>query len=48
MTAEDAVAELTKQGDAVIAEHSSRFFKTGPRGYGEGDCFPGHSAARNT
>ena len=32
---------LQKSGDPVRAEHSQRFFKTGPGEYGEGDLFLG-------
>ena len=40
-TAADVLAELTELGDAKIAEHSLRFFKTGSGEYGEGDQFLG-------
>ncbi len=33
--------ELKERGDAEIAQHSRRFFKTGPGEYGEGDVFRG-------
>ncbi len=33
--------QLTELSDATIAEHSLRFFKTGPGQYGEGDRFIG-------
>ncbi len=33
--------KLAALGDATIAEHSTRFFKTGPGEYGEGDRFLG-------
>lgn len=33
--------ELTNCGDPVIAEHSQRYFKTGPGEYGQGDTFIG-------
>jgi hypothetical protein len=40
MTAATAIKqELAELGDAAIAKHSQRFFKTGPGEYGEGDCF---------
>ena len=33
--------ELRNLGDPKIAQHSRRFFKTGPGEYGESDCFLG-------
>lgn len=36
-----ARAELRDRGDADIAAHSQRFFKTGPGEYGAGDVFRG-------
>jgi 3-methyladenine DNA glycosylase AlkD len=41
MTAKEIRRELKKLADPVIAEHSQRFFKTGPGQYGEGDRFLG-------
>ncbi|MBT8130441.1 MAG: DNA alkylation repair protein [Gammaproteobacteria bacterium] len=41
MNARTISRELRKLGDADIAEHSQRFFKTGEGEYGEGDCFLG-------
>ena len=41
MKAEDVLKRLVELGDASIAEHSQRFFKTGPGEYGEGDIFLG-------
>lgn len=40
-TAKAANAALKAVADPVIAEHSQRFFKTGPGEYGEGDVFYG-------
>lgn len=34
-------AQLNTLADPVVAEHSQRFFKTGPGQYGEGDIFLG-------
>ncbi len=39
--AQTVVAELTELADPTRAEHSARFFKTGPGQYGEGDVFMG-------
>jgi 3-methyladenine DNA glycosylase AlkD len=41
MTAEAIVESLKALGDAEIAGHSQRFFKTGEGEYGEGDIFLG-------
>jgi 3-methyladenine DNA glycosylase AlkD len=41
MDAHTVVAELTALADPARAEHSARFFKTGPGQYGEGDIFIG-------
>ena len=41
MTAEAIVESLKALGDAEIAGHSQRFFKTGKGEYGEGDIFLG-------
>lgn len=38
---EDIVKALKEIGDQKIAEHSGRFFKSGPGEYGEGDLFLG-------
>ena len=35
------VREFRKEGNSAIAEHSSRFFKTGKGEYGQGDRFLG-------
>lgn len=41
MSHKDTQNELRKIADPKIAEHSQRFFKTGPGEYGEGDKFLG-------
>ena len=41
MSLAEIKAELKKLADKKIAEHSQRFFKTGPGEYGEGDVFIG-------
>ncbi|MBF6056750.1 DNA alkylation repair protein [Thiomicrorhabdus heinhorstiae] len=41
MRADQVVKNLQTIADAAIAEHSQRFFKTGPGQYGEGDLFLG-------
>ncbi|MEZ4636128.1 MAG: DNA alkylation repair protein [Caldilineaceae bacterium] len=41
MNAESVQQALTELADPAIAEHSQRFFKTGPGEYGEGDRFRG-------
>lgn len=41
MKAQKVLDELKKLADPDIAEHSQRFFKTGPGEYGEGDQFLG-------
>ena len=43
MDAHTVIAELTELADPSRAEHSARFFKTGPGQYGEGDVFLGLS-----
>jgi 3-methyladenine DNA glycosylase AlkD len=41
MTAQEISIILQRLADPLIAEHSQRFFKTGPGQYGEGDRFLG-------
>jgi 3-methyladenine DNA glycosylase AlkD len=41
MQATDLISRLRDMGNARIADHSKRFFKTGPGEYGEGDHFLG-------
>jgi 3-methyladenine DNA glycosylase AlkD len=41
MTLKEIRREMKRLADPVIAEHSQRFFKTGPGQYGEGDKFLG-------
>ena len=45
MTAKDAQEKLRKFADPVLAASATRFFKTGPGEYGEGDVFLGLRAA---
>jgi 3-methyladenine DNA glycosylase AlkD len=40
-TAQELIMALSREGDPVRAEHSTRFFKTGPGEYGAGDKFFG-------
>ena len=40
-TAQELIEALSQEGDPVRAQHSTRFFKTGPGEYGEGDKFFG-------
>nr|WP_269809078.1 DNA alkylation repair protein [Enterovibrio nigricans] len=40
-TIKEIIQTLHNAGDAEIAKHSSRFFKSGPGEYGEGDKFLG-------
>lgn len=40
-TSKEVIKALNKIADPKIAEHSARFFKTGPGEYGEGDRFLG-------
>lgn len=40
-TAQQLIEALSREGDPVRAQHSTRFFKTGPGEYGEGDKFFG-------
>jgi 3-methyladenine DNA glycosylase AlkD len=41
LTAKNIQNHLRRLGDPAIAQHSQRFFKTGPGQYGEGDRFLG-------
>lgn len=41
MTAKEISKLLSSLADTERAEHSARYFKTGPGEYGEGDCFLG-------
>lgn len=41
MSSFDVIAALHEAADPTRAEHSARFFKTGPGQYGEGDVFIG-------
>lgn len=41
MTAQEVSKLLRKLADPEWAAHSAHYFKTGPGGYGEGDCFLG-------
>jgi 3-methyladenine DNA glycosylase AlkD len=41
MTGKELMDALNAQADPMRAEHSQRFFKTGPGEYGEGDVFIG-------
>ena len=41
MTLAEIQARLEAAGNADIAAHSARFFRTGPGEYGEGDRFRG-------
>lgn len=41
MSSKQMINDILQLGNADIAEHSKRFFKTGPGEYGEGDKFVG-------
>lgn len=48
MTAEFVLSELQSVGSPEKAAHLSRFFKTGPGQYGEGDRFLGGCRSANS
>ena len=41
MNANDLIKDINNYADPIRAQHSQRFFKTGPGQYGEGDIFIG-------